>query len=425
VAVALSAIAFTQTSQPLNVNGALINVFKGEADWVKVYGGSQDDRAFNAIPVGLNYLMVGSTKSAGNSTLLGWALMLNNDGRLLWNQTYLSGDGTELRLAVALSDGFLLVGNQYLQSDVNGYVAKINSQGDIIWHTVVGGAKIDKLFSGVISGDGFIVCGLSYSYGGNQSQAWAVKLDRSGSVIWNRVYGDSSIGCVLRSAVAASDGACVAAGYIDRGNSTYDFYLQEISSDGNLVWNQTYGGINSEKAYSIAAAPGGYVLAGDVTASDSPTDACITRVDSLGELVWNRTIGGSNADSAAFITPAKDGGYLVCGFTFSFGEGERDFWMFSIDDDGNVGSSCTYGDSAFQEAYAVIDAGNSKAVLFGWTDPIGEPDLVGNATYEFYIVKLNFLSNGPSLLTIALSVTIFALLVAALMLMLKLRRNKN
>jgi hypothetical protein len=142
-------------------------------------------------------------------------------------------------------------------------------------------------------------------------------------------------------------------------------------------------------------------------------------------LVWNRTIGGSDADSAAFITHAKDDGYLVCGFTFSFGEGQRDFWMFSIDDDGNAGSSCTYGDSAFQEAYAVIDAGNGEAVLFGWTDPIGETDLAGKATYEFYIVKLNFLSNGPSIITIVLSVTIFTLLVAALMLMLKLRRNKN
>jgi hypothetical protein len=167
------------------------------------------------------------------------------------------------------------------------------------------------------------------------------------------------------------------------------------------------------------------VLAGDITASDSPTDACVIRVDSIGELVWNRTIGGSDVDSAAFITPAKDDGYLVCGFTFSFGEGQRDFWMFSIDDDGNVGSSCTYGDSAFQEAYAVIDAGNGEAVLFGWTDPIGETDLVGKATYEFYIVKLNFMSSGPSIVTITLSVTIFALLVAALVLMLKIRKNKN
>jgi hypothetical protein len=425
IAIVLSTLAFTQTSQHLNVSGALMNISEGKADWTQVYGGTSDDRAFNALPVGSNYLVVGSTKSAGNTTM-GWILMLNNKGELLWNHTYLYGVATEIRSAVPLSDGYLLIGNQFTSSeDINGYVAKVNSQGDLVWQTVVGGAKIDKLFFGVASDDGFVVCGLSYSFGGTDSQAWAVKLDTDGSVLWNTVYNNGNVDCALRSAVTTSDGGCVAAGYVGSGDGNYDFYLQKINSTGSRIWNQTYGGSGSEKAYSIVTTLGGYMLAGDITTSDSPTDACVVRVDSNGAIVWTRTVGGNDADSAAYITQAKDGGYLVCGFTFSFGEGNRDFWLFNINDDGNVGLSCTYGDSAFQEAYSVIDAGESKFVLFGWTDPIGQLDLVGHATYDFYIVKLGVAATGPSTLTIALSVVIFALLVAVLILMFRLRRNKK
>jgi hypothetical protein len=426
-AVLLSLLAFTQTTQPLSVNGSLINVDEGKTDWTQVYGGSADDRAFYALPVDTNFLVVGSTKSAGNgTTLMGWIMMLNRNGAILWNKTYASGSGAEIRSAVALSDGYLLIGNQFTASgDENGYVAKINSLGDLQWQTVVGGAKLDKLFSGVASGDGYVVCGLSYPYSGGTSQAWAVKLDPAGSVIWDKVYNNGNLDCALRSAVADLDGGCVAAGYVDSGEGRYDFYLQKIDVDGSRVWNQSIGGSGSEKAYSISTAKDGYILAGDITMDNSPTDACIVRVNSEGTLLWTRSIGGTDADSASYITPAKNGDYLVCGFTFSYGEGNRDFWLFSISDEGNVGFSLTYGDSGYQEAYAVLEANSGKYVMFGWTDPMGQPDMVGKATYEFYIARLGVASAGPSLLTIILSIAIFALLVAALLLMIKLRRNKK
>jgi hypothetical protein len=345
---------------------------------------------------------------------------------MMWNKTYLSGRGTEIRSAIVLTDGYLLIGNQFNSAeDENGYVAKINKIGDLQWQTVVGGAQIDKLFSGVYSDDGYVVCGLSYSYGAGSSQAWAVKLNKAGTVVWNQVYSTRDVDCALRSAVATLDGGCMAAGYVDQGDGNYDFYLQKINSNGSRIWNQTYGCSGSEKAYSIAAAPDGYILAGDVTSNNSPTDACIVRVNSEGAQIWTRNVGGNDADSAAYITQAQDGGYLVCGFTFSYGEGNRDFWLFNISDDGKVGFSCTYGDSAFQESYTVIESSPDKYTLFGWTDPIGQPEMTGKATYNFYIVKLSAESTGLSVLTIGLSVTIFALLVAALGLMIKLRRNKK
>lgn len=427
VAIVLTIVSMAQTSQPLSVDdGSFLTVTEGKAVWAQAYGGSADDRALYALPVGDGFLVVGSTRSVVNATV-GWALMLDSQGNQLWNHTYLDGAGTEIRCAANTSDGYLLVGNQFAASgDINGYVAKVDLAGALVWQTIVGGAKTDKLFSGVAANDGFVVCGLSYSYGGDAAESWAVKLDSQGVVVWNNVYGGYA-DAALRSAVVASDGGFVAAGYVDEGEGNYDFYLLKLANDGSRIWNCTYGGFDSEKAYSITTAQNGYVVVGDAASTATNTDAWVLKVDPQGVQVWSKTVGGNNADSAAYITAAKSGGYLVCGFTFSFGEGQRDFWLFSISEEGQVGFSCTYGNSAFQEAYAVIDAGTDQYVLVGWTDPLGQPELVGRATYDFYAVKLGKgeVTSSFSTVTIVLTLVIFALLAVILVLLFRMRGNKK
>jgi hypothetical protein len=170
------------------------------------------------------------------------------------------------------------------------------------------------------------------------------------------------------------DGNYLVAGYSDSvGDGDYDFYLLELSTKGNIVWNNTYGGEGSQKAYSITIANDGYVVAGDIQLPNSATNAWVLKVNPAGSVLWNKSVGGNDADSAAFVTTSKDGGYLVSGFTFSFGTGNRDFWLFKIDVSGEVLWSCAQGDEGFQEAYTVIEAGNNAYVLVGWTDPIGQP----------------------------------------------------
>ncbi|HSV49795.1 MAG TPA: hypothetical protein VLH35_05720 [Candidatus Acidoferrales bacterium] len=424
IVIALSFLTLYQSPQTLTVDGTSVaSVSEASTVWAKTYGGSADDRAFYALSIGDDSLIVGSTKSAGNTTM-GWLLMLDAQGKILWNQTYLYGTGTELRYAAALSDGYLLVGNQFSSNDINGYVAKVDTAGALVWQTVVGGEKIDKLFSGATVSDGFIVCGLSYSYGGSGEAAWALKLDTNGETVWNNIYVCGA-NCALRS-IVASDGGVVAAGYSDTQFGNYDFTLLKIASDGHLSWNKTYGDQNSEKAYSITSAPDGYVLVGDVTSIETNADAWVVRVDSDGILLWSRTIGGADFDSATYVTATSNDQYLVTGFTFSFGEGNRDFWLFNINDDGQVGFCYTYGDSAFQEAYSVVESGNSQYTLFGWTDPLGQSDLVGKATYDFYVVKLSAPEGaGFSILSIGGYVAILVMLILVLLLFFRMRKKQK
>jgi hypothetical protein len=86
--------------------------------------------------------------------------------------------------------------------------------------------------------------------------------------------------------------------------------------------------------------------------------------------------------------PIRGGiGYFVGGTTFSFENGQRDFWLFKIDDSGKVLWSCTVGRSNYEEAYVVLlAAGNVHAenefFMAGWTNSVGE------GRYDFYAVTL-------------------------------------
>ena len=277
-------VSATQNRLQLEVdNGAIVNVAPGNVVWERIYGGLADDRAFNMLPVNNGFLLVGSTKSSSAANVAeGWALMLDSEGNAFWNRTFLLGAGTELRYGLDLTDGFLLIGNQFTASnDVNGYVARVNADGALLWETVMGGDKVDKLFSGATSvdGGGFALFGLTHSYGGGkEAAAWIVYLDDAGNVAWNNTY-ISGFDCALRSGVAIQNGGFAVAGYLNAGEGNYDFLLLKVASDGALVWNRTIGGEESQKAYSMTIASDGYVLVGESTSTETSTDAWVVKVD--------------------------------------------------------------------------------------------------------------------------------------------------
>jgi hypothetical protein len=383
-----------------------LNPQKANVLWEKTYGGTGDDRAFYAITAGDGYLVVGSSTSLEQGKTLGWVLRLDHDGNALWNCTYSEEAGSEFRYVLSLTDGFLLVGNVFQPSgDTDGYVVKIDDNGVLRWNVTVGGAEVDKLFSAAKTQDGFLLVGLTDSFSNNnESDVWVVKIDLNGNVIWNKTYG-WSMDDAGRAIAQTEDDNYVVVGYTDSvGNGDYDFLLLKIDADGNMLWNKTYGGTQSDKAYAIVATSGGCVVAGDTRSKGAgDDDAWVIKVDLNGDLLWDRTAGGSGFDMPSCITASNSGGYVVGGFTFSFGNGQRDFWLFKIDDSGNVLWSSTIGRSQYEEAYAVLETAENQFVMAGWTNSLG----MGH--YDYYVVKIDVKNGGD----LASTYLFFALVLVA------------
>ncbi|MBN1244683.1 PQQ-like beta-propeller repeat protein [Candidatus Bathyarchaeota archaeon] len=393
-------------------NADSVNLLEANVLWERTYGGAGDDRAFYAATVSDGFVVVGSSTSFQQDKTVAWVLRLDHDGNALWNQTFFEGAGSEFRFVLCLEDGFLLVGNVFLPSgDTDGYVVRVDEEGKMGWNITLGGKEVDKLFSALKVQDGFVFVGLTHSFG-NDSEVWVVKTDFNGNEVWNKTYGGTTEDA--GRAIAPIEGNhFVVAGYTNSmGNGDYDFLLLKIDASGNIAWNKTYGGTQSDKAYAIAETEGECVAVGDTRSKgEGESDAWIIKVDANGNLVWERTVGGEGFDMPTCITVSSYQGYLVGGFTFSFGNGERDFWLFKVDDSGNVQWSCTVGRTEFEEAYAVLEVAENEFVMAGWTNSIG------HGHYDFYVAKVSVENDGDWLSAynfIASALILSAIVIVAL-----------
>jgi hypothetical protein len=360
------------------------NLVEANVLWERTYGGAGDDRAFYAATVADGFVVVGSSTSFQQDMTAAWVLKLDHYGKALWNQTFFEGAGNEFRYVLCLDDGLLLVGNVFLPSgNTDGYVVRVDDEGKMRWNITFGGENVDKLFSAVETQDGFVLAGLTHSFG-NDSEVWVVKVDSDGSKVWSKTYG-GAMEDAGRAITSTRGNHYVVAGYTNSmGNGDYDFLLMKIDASGNMVWNKTYGGTQSDKAYSIAETAGECIAVGDTRSKgEGESDAWIIKVDVNGNLMWDKAVGGEGFDTPTCITVSNYQGYLMGGFTFSFGKGERDFWLFKVDDSRNMLWSCTVGRTEFEEAYAVLEVAENEFVMAGWTNSIGE------GHYDFYVAKVS------------------------------------
>ena len=105
-----------------------VNFLKANVLWEKTYGGTGDDRAFYATTAENGYVVVGSSTSLEQGKTEAWVIRLDDNGAVVWNQTYPEGEDNEFRYVLDLTDGFLFVGNTFSPSrDWDGYLVRTDS----------------------------------------------------------------------------------------------------------------------------------------------------------------------------------------------------------------------------------------------------------------------------------------------------------
>ncbi len=358
--------------------------------WQKTYDGQGDDRVFHAIEISEGYLVVGSTKIINSNSTTAMAMWIDFNGKQIQNKTYPEGSGTEIRYVINLTDGFLMVGNQFLENgNIDGLIIRTNKAGDSIWKKTIGSNLIDKFFSATPAEDRhtFILFGTTTLSSGYLT-TWAIKMNIDGVIIWDKNY-QIGVDGVFRDGILSPDGNCIAVGYAKQSTEDYELLISKISLDGRLLWNRTETQLQSHKAYSITPASDGFMVAGDTYSLETDSDGFVIKFDWEGNIVWSKNVGGPAADSLSTIITIDQNNFIVGGFTFSYGAGNRDLWLLQISDNGQILWNCIQGDAGYQEVYQIIEKKENQYIVFGWTDPLNQPNLIGKAKYDFNIVKLS------------------------------------
>lgn len=181
--------------------------------------------------------------------------------------------------------------------------------------------------------------------------------------------------------------------------------LPAFSQQPAVLWQQTYGGSDTEDALAVRqTSDGGYILAGftlstdgDVAVSYGMGDGWVLKLDSNGGLEWKRTYGGSASDGINCIREIAGGGYIMAGYSgsndgdVSGNHGLNDAWVARLDESGNIEWQRSLGGSGYDHADDIMPTPDGGAILAGWTTSL-DGDVIGNnggGSSEAWVVKLN------------------------------------
>jgi len=205
-----------------------------------------------------------------------------------------------------------------------------NTSGDTLWTKTYGGIEADcGLSVQQTSDDGYIIAGWTRSFGEGEGDVYLIKTNTSGDTLWMKTYGGIEADCGL-SVQQTSDGGYIVAGYTRSfGEEGTDVYLIKLGANGDTIWTKTYGGTNWDYGYSVQhTSDGGYIITGQTESFGAGwCDVYLIRLGANGDTLWTRTYGGIHYDAGSSVQQTSDGGYIVAGWTYSFGVGLGDVYL--------------------------------------------------------------------------------------------------
>ena len=194
--------------------------------------------------------------------------------------------------------------------------------------------------------------------------------------LFARTYGGRDDDWVY-SVTSTSDGGFAMAGYTRSfGAGGSDILVLKLAATGELEWARTFGGTSHDYAYSvIQATDGGFVVAGYTKSFGAGgVDVLVIKLTTLGELEWARTFGGDGSEYGNSIVQATDGGFVVAGYREEPSENRTDPLVLRIDPSGDVDWAKTLAGSSSGYIHSISLAPDGYLVA-GWTrSSRGDPD---------------------------------------------------
>jgi len=291
-----------------------------------------------------------------------------------WVRSYGSGWGERVGDVIQASDGgFVVVGDAFDRNswDSNVWVGKLDQGGNLEWEGVYGeGNGRDEHARAVAETDGgrFLVAGSGEEASSIRSDLLVLTVEPDGWLRSARSRGDEGVSESAEGLARAADGAWLAAGHRPGGA-----WVTEIDAGPLPDRHPTYGG------YSIhAITDGDQGFHGAVCTAEVDTrewDARVLSIDFPATVRWDKTYGGPGFEEAMDIRAVSGGGFVLAGYSSSWGAGTEDGWVLMLDGDGNVEWEKAYGsDQEWERFTSVVEVQGGGFVVVGYTSTRTTPD---------------------------------------------------
>lgn len=355
--------------------------------WQKTFGGSSDDRGQDIVATSDGgFLITGYSRSNDGDVSQNfgfhdfWVLKLNANGDVIWEQSFgFSGNDRSFSAIETLDGGYI----------VSGFLDVSASEGDGNDNGTSGRPKSILAKHGV-------------------GEFWGIKLKPDGQIEWRRYFGGSNNDRSY-DVLQASDGNIIMLGSsesddfdVSNPQGSYDFWAVKVNLSGDMIWQRNFGGSSIDIGYAaINSQDNQFLFTGDTRSNDGDvdgfkgnTDYWLVKFDDNANLIWQTTYGGSDFDSARSVLQLQSGDVLITGSSrssdvqVSQNFGQNDVWIVQAEDSGNFKSGLSIGGSQIDLANDAIQLQSGEVIVVGSSESSDNLIAENKGDKDILILKL-------------------------------------
>jgi hypothetical protein len=360
--------------------------------WQKTFGGSffQIGFAVQQTADG-GYIIAGYADSfgaAGQSDV--YLTKRDPNGDREWEKTF-GGNDNDLGYSVqqTVDGGYIIAGWTFSfgAGSSDAYLIKTEPNGTMQWQKTFGtsgpeyGSSVQQTSDG-----GYIITYWNSPFDATVWDVHLIKTEPNGTMQWKKTFGGSDFDVGLSVQQTSDDGYVIAGRTYSFGAGQGDVYLIKTEPNGTMQWEKTFGASGNEYGNSVQQTiDGGYIIAGitDSFGAGVYYDVYLIKTDPNGSSEWQKTFGASGTEYASSVQQTSDGGYIITGWTMSFGAGNNDVYLIKTDPNGSSEWEKTFGGISENYGYSGQQTADGEYIIAGYSDS----DSPGSI-YDVYLIKL-------------------------------------
>ena len=345
-------------------------------DWAQTYGADGWDEANTCIELRNGDLMVAGFAKLQEKNL--WIVRTHPNGRGRWGKIFDEYFSSAANSMIQDTDSNIVItgyATRKREYQSNLLLMKMDTDGNLIWQKTFGGDGDEEGYQVIECKDGgYAVAGFTSSNLDGDPNWYIIKVDRNGNMLWDQQFGGSNDDRALGIAQTYDEGFVVTGhiGAVDGGRKLMS--ILKLEADGSDTWSQWYYINDWCAGTSIIATRDSMIVAAGYTKAYTITDydALIVKTDMNGDTLWTRTYGDEDWQEATGLIEAYDNTYVMSGFTASNRKDHSSFLMMKYDKRGNLLWTHSFKRKSQDYAKAIVETRDNGILLAGTTLSFGK-----------------------------------------------------
>ncbi|QQY81470.1 putative metal-binding motif-containing protein [Tamlana sp. s12] len=326
---------------------------EGNLEWEKSYGGPNDDSitVMKETADGGYIMGGGSTSEEGNVQINygnsdWWVVKIDSSGNIQWVKTFGGSKRDNLEdIIVTESGNYLLAGGSWSSDEdfkregigSSSWFVMLENDGNVLWKSHLDKRSVSSIIK--------LTDGTFFAAGHSEKDLLLYRIEASGAILWTKIINTEYRSMRISSMILGPDNSIFIGGYIYSGVIEQDYWLLNLTQEGDINWSKEFNGDRFDNISSITLSKdkNSYFITGyEYNSDNNENEAWLANYNLNGDLSWKKSFGGSNFDILTCFSELESGGFLVSGFTKSMDgdiidkseDNSRDLWILKLKPNG-------------------------------------------------------------------------------------------